>query len=157
MGGFSFVRSRALAYISVSVVYFVLKTQFQTAHIIDINLTNNKRFECRGLFNLFLTENVDISAQNIQQNKCTVAHSNMNTLAIMMLLVHTASCCYNPLQCTILGFGHGIMMSGVHIMIVKKMSRTVSEDEGRLALRGRDTLCSESFTSLTTFDFKHPK
>lgn len=116
------------------------------------------QIECSGaLFELLVSQVVDISSQNIQPNLRTVVHRNMNTLAIMMLLLQTASCCYHPLQCTILGFGHGIVMSGVHITIVKRMSRTVSVDEGRLALRGVDTLCSESSTCLATVDSKHPK
>jgi len=69
----------------------------------------------------------------------------------MTLLLVPATCCPFLLKPTILGFGHGIMMGGLHIMIAKSVPEKkvvpVKNGEGHLVLRGDDFSCPGSSTS----------
>ena len=60
----------------------------------------------------------------------------------MMLLLVPATCCPLLSKPTMLGFGHGIIMGGLHIMIAKKVP--VKVGEGQLVLRGDDSSCDGS-------------
>ena len=73
----------------------------------------------------------------------------------MMLLLVPATCCPFLLKSTTLGFGHGIMMSGLHIMIAKHVP--VKIGEGQLVLRGEDSSCPGSSTSHTLSNSKNFK
>jgi len=60
----------------------------------------------------------------------------------MMLLLVPATCCALLSKPTMLGFGHGIIMGGLHIMIAKKVPVKVGEE--KLVLRGDDSSCDGS-------------
>jgi len=78
-------------------------------------------------------------------------------LGTMMLLFVPAPCCPMLLKPTILGFGHGIIMGGLHITIAKKVPMVVHVDEGQLVLRGDDSSYPESSTSPTLSNSKNLK
>ena len=78
----------------------------------------------------------------------------------MLLLLVPATCCPFLLKPTTLGFGHGIMMGGLHIMIAKNVPEKklpVKIGEEQLVLRGEDSSCPGSSTSNTLSNSKNFK